>query len=67
MWQALAAVTGEDRAGGPIPYPRLQEVGEVWKTKKGAACADLGTDRGKAGPGCYGHCAAPGYQGGTTP
>lgn len=59
-WQMIAATTAEERAG-------------AWDGRgpgnKERCCLGTvpGTDLGKAGPGRYGHGAAPGHQGGTPP
>ena len=60
MWQLIAAVIGEERAGGWVG----RGLGNEGRCCLGTV---LGTDLGKASPGCYGHGAAPRCQGGTTP
>lgn len=51
----MAAMIGEERAGGWVERDQRNKercfLGTV-----------LGTDLGKAGPGCYGHGAADRYQ-----
>lgn len=58
MWHMIAAVVGENRRVG---CERPMKLGKVLRGTV------LVTDLGNAGPGCYGHGAAPRHQGDTTP